>query len=265
MPSDPSGKTRVRIAFLLLFVFIIVLSVGAYFVSGLSKLQDGSAARDSRTALQGITSPGQIDEALAQHPSNKFLRLTATAIRTANETSAAAEKLSNEVEPPAISKIGNLGAASRGDLEALRRDLKTAEANATTFLPRYIALLKTERHNVEKHALSLHAGNETTSRILDNIDKRHSEFLALVSRMLPARAELYRAYGDYVAFLIAESGTYKVVDGQFLFPLQRTVDRYNVAARAMTVATKRVVELEEERRGLLTSQQQGWVPFVSGK
>ena len=74
MPSDPNPKTRIRIAFLLLF---IVFSVGAYFVSDLSKLQDGGAARDSRAALQGITSPAQIDEALAQHPQNKFLRLTA--------------------------------------------------------------------------------------------------------------------------------------------------------------------------------------------
>jgi hypothetical protein len=187
------------------------------------------------------------------------------AIKAANDTSAAAEKLSKEVEPPAIREIGNLGAASRGDLEALRRDLKTAEANATTFLPRYIALLKTERDNVEKFARALPAGNETTRRFLDDIDKRHAEFAALVSRLLSARAELYRAYGDYVAILVAESGGYKVVDGQFVFPLQRTVDRYNVAAHAMTVATRRVVELEEERKNLLKSQQEGWVPFVSGK
>ncbi len=260
MPSDSTAKWRVRIAFLLLF---IVFSVGAYFVSDLSRLQDGSAARDSRAALQGITHPRQIDEALAQHPQNKFLRLTAMAIKAANETSAASEKLSGEVEPPAISKIGNLGAASRGDLEALRRDLKTAEANATTFLPRYMALLKTERDTVEKHALSLNAGKDTTARLLDDIDRRHAEFAAHVARMLPARAELYRAYGDYVAFLVAESGAYKVVDGQFIFSLQRTVDRYHVAARAMTVATRRVVELEEERKTLLKSQQEGWVQFVS--
>jgi hypothetical protein len=262
MPSDRTAKTRVWIAFLLLF---IVFAIGAYFASDLSRLRDGSAARDSQAALQAISSPGQIDEALAQHPQNKFLRLTAMAIRAANETNAAAEKLSNEVEPPAISKIGNLGAASRGELEALRRDLKIAEANATTFMPRYIALLKTERDNVEKYALSLSAGSETTGRFLDNIDKRHAEFAALMSRMLSARAELYRAYGDYVAILVAESGAYKVVDGQFLFPLQRTVDRYNVAARAMVVATKRVVELEEERKSLLKSQQEAWVQSVSGK
>ena len=150
MPSDPNPNTRVRIAFLCLFVFMVVLSVGAYFVADLRKLQDSIAARESQTALQGITDPRQMDEALRQHPSNKFLQMMAMATRAADETSAATEKLSNEVEPPAISKGINLGAASRSDLEALRRDLKTAEANATALMPRCVALLKTERANVEK-------------------------------------------------------------------------------------------------------------------
>jgi hypothetical protein len=265
MPSNPNANTRVRVAFLFLLVFIIVFSVGAYFVADLGKLQDSIAARESRTALQGITDPRQIDEALRQHPSNKFLQMIAMATRAANETNAAIEKLSNEVEPPAISKDINLGAASRSDLEALRRDLKTAQANATTFMPRCIALLKTERDNVEKYALSLHVEKDTISRFLDNIDKRHAEITAFTSRMSLARADFYRAYENYVAVLVGEFGAYKVVNGEFIFPFQRTVDRYNVAAHAMTVAAKRVAELEEEKNSLLKSQREGWQQLVNGK
>ena len=265
MPSDPKANTRVRIAFLLLFVFMVVFSVGAYFVADLGNLQESMAARESRTALQGITDPRQIDEALGQYPSNKFLQMTAMATKAANETDAAIEKLSNEVEPPAISKAINLGAASRSDLEALRRDLKTAEANATTFMPRYIALLKTERDNVEKYALSLHLGKDTISRFLDSIDKRHAEITAFTSRMLSARADFYRAYEDYVAVLVEEFGAYKVVDGQFIFPFQRTVNRYNAAAHAMTAAAKRVADLEEERKNLKKAQQERWQQFVNGR
>src|SRR5450631_3970871 len=265
MPSDPNAKTRVRIAFLLLFVFIVVFSVAAYFVADLGKLQDMIAARESRAALQGITDPGQIDEALRQHPSNKFLRLIAMTTRAADETNAAMEKLSGEVEPPAISKASNLGAASRSDLEALRRDLKTAEANATTFVPRYVALLKTERDNLERYALTLHAGKDAVGRFLDNIDRRHAETAAFASRMLLARAEFYRAYEKYVGVLVGEFGAYKVANGQFMFPLQRTAERYNVAANAMTAAAKRVAELEEERKTLMQSQLAGWEQFVNGK
>ena len=262
MPSDPDAKTRVRIAFFFLFAFTIVFSVGAYFVAD---LRESIAARESQAALQGITEPAQIDEALRQHPANKFLQMMAMATRAASETDAAAEKLSNEVEPPAISKGIDLGAASRSDLEALRGALKTAEANATTFMPRYIALLKTERDNVEKYALSLHLGKDTISSFLDNIDKRHAEITAFTSRMLSARAEFYRAYEKYVAVLAGEFGAYKVVNGEFMFPFQRTVDRYNVAAQAMTVAAKRVAELEEERKTLMQSQLAAWEQFVNGK
>src|SRR5882757_9171747 len=265
MPSNSNPKTRVRIAFLCLFVFLIVLSIGAYFVAGLGNLQDSVAARESEAALQGITDPGQIDEALRQHPSNKFLQMLAMATRAANETNAATEKLAGEVEPAAISRDINFGAASRSDLEALRRDLKTAEANATAFAPRYTALLKAERDNVEKYALSLHVDKDVVSRLLDSLDKRHAEIAAFTSRMLSVRADYYRAYEGYVAVLVREFGAYKVVDGQFIFPFQHAVNRYNVAAGAMTVAATRVAELEEERKSLLKSQQEGWVQIVSGK
>src|ERR1700722_2845054 len=167
VPSGPNPKTRIRIAFLCLFVFLIVFSVGAYFLSDLSKLQDRIAARESEGVLQGITDPAQIDEVLRQHPSNKFLQVMATAIRAANETNAAAERLAREVEPPAIAKAVSLGGASRNELEALRRDLKTAEANAAALLPRTSALLKTERAGVEKDALSRRLEKETIGRVLD--------------------------------------------------------------------------------------------------
>jgi hypothetical protein len=265
MPSDPNASRRVRTRLLWLSAFVIVVSAGVYFVFDLGQLQDRIAAREGHAALQGITDAGQIDEALKQHPQNKFLRMMAMATRAADETDAAIERLSDEIEPPAISKSSNLGTASRNDLEALRSDLKTAEANATTFMPRYAAVLKAERDNVEKFAASLHLGKDTSKRLLDNIDRRQAEITALTSRMLSARAGFYRAYQNYVALLIGEFGAFKVVGGQFIFPLQRTVDRYNVAAQAMTVAAKPVAELSEERKRLLQSQRERWQQFVHGE
>jgi hypothetical protein len=265
MHSDANPKTRVRIAFLFLFVFMIAGSVGAYYIADLPKLQERNAARESQAALHDITDLSQIDEALRQHPSNKFLQMIAMAIRAAAETDAAIEKLSNEVEPPAISRNSNLGAASRSDLEALRRDLKTAEANATTFMPRTIALLKAERDNLENSVSSLRVGKDTVGRFLDIIDKRHAEITAFTSEMLSARADYYRAYQNYVAVLVGEFGTYKVVNGQFIFPFQLTANRYNAAAEAMTIAAKRVAELQESRKTRLTPQPEVWEQFVNGK
>ena len=262
MPSGPNSNTRVIIAFLCLFVVVIVLSVGAYFAGDLGKLQERISARESQAVLQGITEPAQIDEALKQHPQNKFVQMMAMATKAANETNAATEKLSSEIEPPAIAKADNLGAASRNELEALRRDLKTAEANAAAFLPRYLAVLKTERDTVEKYALSLHLGKDTVGSVLNDVDTRHTEITVLTSRMLAARADYYRAYD---AVLVREFGAYKVVNGEFIFPFQPTVNRYNAAANAMTVAAKRITDLQEERKTQLQAQQERGLQLVNGK
>jgi hypothetical protein len=260
MPSDPNTKWRVRIAFLSLFA---VFAAGAYFVADMSKLQENVSTRDSRAALLGITDVGQIEEVLRQHPSNKFLQVMAMATRAADATGAAAEKLSDEVGPPSVSKEVNFGAASRADLEALQRDLKTAQANAAAFMPRFAALLKTERDEVKRYAL-WQLNGDTVTALLETVDKRHADITAVMSRLMAARGDFYRAYDDYVAFLAGEFGKYKVVNGQLIFPVQRTVERYNVAANAMTAAAKRIAELQAERKILLKSAQERWVQFVRG-
>jgi hypothetical protein len=258
-------QPRARIAFLFLFVVTMALAAGAYYITHLGTFQESMAARERQTALQGVTEAKPIDEALRRHPSNKLLQMIAMATKAANETNAAAEKLSAEIAPPALSQERNLATASRSDLEPLRRDLKAAEANATASMPRCAALLKTERDGLEAYALSLHADKALVGRFLDGVDKRHAETMALLARMLSARAEYYRAYESYVAVLAGEFGGYEVVAGKFIFPLQRTVDRYNVAAQAMTVAAQRVAELEDERTKLMQSQQQGWQQLVDSQ
>jgi hypothetical protein len=136
-----------------------------------------------------------------------LLQMIAIATKAANETSAATEKLLNEVEPPALTKEINLGTSGRNDLEDLRRDLKAAEAEAATLMPRAIALIKAEHDTVESYALSLHAGKNIVGRFLDDVDKRHAETTALTSSILSARADYYRAYEKCVAVLISEFGT----------------------------------------------------------
>jgi hypothetical protein len=260
--SDRRAKARIAIAFVLLFVVAAALSAGVYY---LGKLQENIASQESRTALEAINDAASIDEALARYPSNRFLKLMAMAARAALETSAASEALSGEIEPPALSRGITLAAASRGDLEALRRDLKIAETNATTFMPRYLALLKAERDKLENYALSLGVEKNVAGGFMGEVDKRHTEIAAVISKMLAARAEYYRAYDKCVAALLAEFGIYKVTNGQFIFPIQYMADRYNVAANAMTSAAQRAAELEQERKTLAQPRLKEWEPLVGGK
>jgi hypothetical protein len=227
---EQKTKWRAPIAFAFLFLFLIVLSVGGNFVRGLGKFKEMIAASETK-------------------------HLSAMATQAENETSVAIDKLSNEFKLPTLSKDVNSSTTSRTDLEALRSELKTAEAGATAFMPRYIALLKTEHDKVENYAQSSRADRDSVSRVLDDIDKRHAKITALISTTVLARTEYYRAYENYLGVLVGNFGTYKVVNGEFIFAVQSTVDRYNVAAEAMTTAAHRVAELEEERKKVLHPQK----------
>jgi hypothetical protein len=243
-----------------------VLAVAALMtgIANIGKFQMSVAVQESKAALQSIADPTKIDEALRRHPSNVFLQMMAMANKAATETNAAVEKLSNEIEPLALSKDIELVTASRNEIEALRRDLKTAETNTTTFMSRYVSLLKAERDKVENFALSLHVDKDMVSSFLKGVDKRHATSTAFTSKMILARFEFYRAYQNYVAVLLEEYSSYNVVDGKFKFPLQRTADRFNVAGTAMDAAAKRMSELEAERKQTDQSRQVKWEEFVKG-
>ena len=139
--------------------------------------------------MRDITDVSQVEEVFKKHPSNKFLQVVAMATRAADATGVASEKLSNEVAPPSASKDFNFGAASRADLEALRRDLKTAQANAAAFMPRFAALLKKERDEVKTSALAM--DGDTATALLDAVDKRHADSTPM-SRLMAARGFLSR-------------------------------------------------------------------------
>jgi hypothetical protein len=262
MSSNAFSSARVRIAFLLL---LILLGVGGYFATDLSKFQQRISTEEGLTALQGITNPHQVEDALRQRPSNKILQLMAKATKATDDTRRAIDRLSAEIEPARISKEINFGAASRDDIEAFRRDLKTAEANATAFLPRYAAIFQTERDQVESGARSLHVPKEIADPVLNGLAQRHAKALNAISVLLSARADYYRAYEKYMAFLSSEFGSFKVVSGQFIFPLQRTVERYNAAAQAMTSAARRVTELETDMNKQNQALPEEWIQLTGAK
>jgi GYF domain 2 len=245
----------------------VVMAVSVLSVAGsnLGKLQGAIAARDAKAALQGITDLKQIDTALSQNPSNTFLQLMAIMKKAAEETDAQITKLSDDIEPPTLSNNTDFAMANRKDLEALRAAAKVAENNATAFMPRYIALQKAERDKAETFASSIHVETNTIKSALVGIDKRHATATAFTSKMMLARYEFYRAYGNCLSYLIGQYGTYNVLNGKFSFSQQPATDQYNALASALDSATKRMADLETERKALIQAQQQQWERFVKEK
>lgn len=262
--SDQSAEPRRRpvIVLSLLCLFVIGCLGIMYFVGDLTKFQAGISEKEGRAALRDVTDPEQLDDALKRYPSNRFLRMLALARNDAVELDATAQRLLSDVEPGALPKLGDLGSSSRADLETLRRDLKTAEANAAASATRYVALAKTTRDKVEKDARLLDVGDQRLSRFMAMIDEQHAAWTALTSKMLASRAAYDSAYETCVALLVRDFGIYKVTNGQFVFPFQSAANGFNRAAAAMTAAAQRISELSDERTRLMQSQIGTWKAFV---
>jgi hypothetical protein len=259
MSSRSKTSARIQIAFFSLLVLAIVaisLSID------LSEFQARVSTEEAQAILQGIDSPSRLESTLSLHPSNNILQLMSKAIRVTGDTKAAIDQLSAQIEPARVSKELNFATVSRDELDSFRNDLKTAEANALVFLPRYAAIFKAEREQIEKATVSFHVPKEIASRLLDGVARRQAKALDLISLTLAARADYYRAYDKYLAFLASELGSFKVVGGQFIFPLSRTVERYNVVAQAMTSAGRRVAELEAAMKKQERSIPEEWMALT---
>jgi hypothetical protein len=262
MSSRSVTSPYIRLAF---FSLLALLTVAFSLSIDLSKFQERLSNREGQAILQGISSPEELERALRQHPSNTVLQLMAKATKVADNTKAAIDQLSAQIEPARISKELNFSSVSRDELDSFRRDLKTAEANALAFLPRYAAIFKAEREQIESATISFHVPKEIADQLLEGVAQRQAKTLNAISLILSARADYYRAYDKYIAFLSGELGSFKVVGGQFIFPLQRTVERYNVAAQAMTSAGRRVTELETDMKKLEHPLPDEWIPLTGAK
>jgi hypothetical protein len=262
MPSRFMNSARIV---LVLFSLFAVLTVVISLSIDLSKFQEQAASSEDQAILQGIKTPAELDSALRQHPSSSVLQLMATATKVVDGTKAAIDKLSGQIEPAQLSKELNFASVGRDELDSFRRDLKTAEANAQAFLPRYAALFKTEYGQIESAAVSSHVPKQFARQLLEGVTQRQTKTLQAISLVLSARADYYRAYEKYIAFLSGELGSFKIVAGQFIFPLPRTVERYNAAAQAMTSAGGRVNELETGVKKLAQPIPEEWIRWTSAR
>jgi len=262
--SDQRTSTpRATLLLLCIFGIFAIVCIGLiYFVGDLGKYQEALSAKEGLTALRNANDPEQLDQALRTFPTNSILRLVGLAKRQATELDAATQKRLGEAEPATISKPTDLSTASRGDLDALRRDLKIAESNAAAFEPGYLALIKSQRDKVQSDARSLRVGSDTITRFMTLIDEQDAEMKSLTSKVLAARVEYYRAYGKCVELLLRDFGVYKVEKGQFVFPFQYAADGYNRAASAMETAAKRIAELEGGRAVVRQAQFDRWKAFA---
>jgi hypothetical protein len=235
-------------------------------VHKMRNLPDHVSTTNAIASLNDLRDTTEFDRIVKENPSNLVLLLMAEMRRASQETGRLIENLFDEIEPPALAKEMKFESANRAQLEAYHLDLKAAEANAKAAVPRYVALLESERQKVKLVVQSLNVDDRYVRAALGGTDTRLAQRIDITSKMLLANAELYRAIGDYVAILIEQFGQYKVsTKGHFIFSSESIADLHNDASRRINDAINRAAELDKERKQLTQSQQEEWERFASGK
>jgi hypothetical protein len=227
---------------------------------------DKVGARLAATSFKDVRDPDRIDRIVKDDPTNLLLLLSAEMLKASWEIDRHLEELIREIEPSSLAEPINHATANRAQLEAYRFDLKAAAANATAAIPRYAALLENERETVESAAQSLDIDDQYRRAALNGLEKRQAQSTAIMSKMLFANAEFYRALEGYVALLIEQFGNYRVnTDGRLMFSNQQILERnYNDACQRINDAITRVAELEAEQKKVAQFQQEEWERFSSG-
>lgn len=257
-------KKSGRLPLILWSLLALACVVALIFVGDLSRYQEKGLVQESQAALRDVSDPAELDRALRRYPANRILKLVALANEKSAEIDAAAKKMLDDAEPATLAKPVDLTMAGRNDLDALRRDIRTADGNVAALKPRMAALVKAGRDDIESGARALGMESSTIARFMKGVDEQLAEAAALASKRIAARGEYYGAWEKCAALLVREFGTYKVTNGQFIFRIQPTADSYNAASTAMAAAKKKLAELEDEKSALKQAQLARWRNFVGG-
>src|SRR5262249_21748601 len=145
-----------------------------YSLGDLSRFQRAEIARESEAALRDLNAPEQLDQLFKRYPSSSALKLVALARRDSSEIGDAARGLLGEDEPPELRKRMDKAASSRGDLEALGRDVKAAEDNAAGLEARFATLGKALHDRMERAASALEGRTDRFTTFMAIIDAQHA-------------------------------------------------------------------------------------------
>lgn len=264
MAMFPDRRSK-ALAIVLGCVIAIVCFGTLYSVGDLSRYQRAEVARESEAALRDLNAPEQLDQLLKRYPSSSILKLVALARKDSIEIDDAARSLLGEAEPGDLWMRMDKAASSRGDLEALGRDLKAAEENAASLERRYATLGKAVHDKMEHDASALEGRTDRFTKFMAIIDAQHAGMKGAIARISAARLDYLRAYEKCIALLANEFDNIKVVNGQFIFRLQPQADSYNKAAATMASSAKRLTELETEQTALRSSQLEAWKSLAGGQ
>ena len=260
----PQATQRRRWPYVAAIAAVTVIVAGGLLYA--SRIAPTTTEPESRVVLPAASAPEQAKrEAVRKDPAAVLAQLTETAAQAAAATEALAQKLWAEIEPPNMPPPDYL-VASRSDLESHMGVLRTAEANVTDAYNRYTVLQKAERELIEEAARSAELDENVRAEFLTQVKDRQNETLELITSMLKARLELYRAMQRMEAIPIEQFGKFKRGADGIRFSSKAVSDRFAAAAAEVTEANKRLDRAEDrilqQARPSAPPPQPSWLDMV---
>jgi hypothetical protein len=240
------------------FAAALLLSTAFVLLSNRNQVTDALSVRDMRNALSSTTSIADIDDAAKRSPSNPLLQLLADAASLGRETEMESERLISAIEPDSLKRDPDYASMTRAQLESYRRDLATAERNASNVLPTYIRLLGRQREEIERRVSVTSLREEHRQDFMRGLDSRRTKSIDLARRSMEAHAEVYAALGATHSILIEHFGKYEYKGGQFYFSDQNALRTFNAAQSRVAAASERMAAIQAEYEREKQTMQDKW-------
>lgn len=256
----PEASRRRRWPYVAAVAVVAAIVAGGVIYASRTALVPGEP--ESRVVLPAAptSTPEPPQQEVARlDPAAILAQLTETAAQAATATETLSMKLWAAIEPPDM-QMPDFASASRTDLENYVGKVKTAEANVADAYDKYSALLKAERDLIEESVRSSGLDEKTRADFLTQVGDRQNGMLELITQMLQARLELYRAIQRLEGIVIDQFDKAKRGNGGVRFSTKAANDRFAAAADEVNAASKRL-DLAEERISQQTrpsSPQPGW-------
>lgn len=226
-------------------------------VMNVDRLPDAFDVWQAKTLLAHARTPEQIRRVALDHPSNRFVELVLASNDAAQESAAATAQLLQELEPQGITLDTLRAAPSREQLVENARDLRAAAARAEFGMTRYLAILDSERAQVDKMGQKIYSRDPL--RVLPDFmaafGRREDALRERMKKTFMAIETFYSLKGDVAEFLVRN---WDVTRPRTAFPDQATSDKYHKLASMVRTAQAGMLELERGNQKLKAERRTLW-------
>jgi hypothetical protein len=229
-------------------------------VMNIDRIPDAYDVWQTKRLLAHARTSNQIQRLAVDHPSNKFVELVLASNDAVRQSSTATMQLMKELEPQGITLDTMRVAPTRDQLVENARDLRAAAARAEMAMTRYLAILESERSNIER------AGRKIYSRdplyVLPNsmtaLGRRQDILRERMSKTFVAIEMFFSRKGDVAEFLVRNWDAARSGKERYTFADQATSDKYYKLVALVRAAQTTMLGLERDNLKFDADQRMLW-------